>query len=50
MALSDSKKTSEYDLDKGLAKYNNSTDVFKWVILTDSYTVIDAKFITLPTY
>jgi hypothetical protein len=43
MALSDSKKTSEYDLDKGLAKYNNSTDVFKWVIITDSYTVIDAN-------
>lgn len=43
MALSDSKKTSEYDLDKGKKVYNNSTDVFKWVILTDSYSVIDAN-------
>jgi len=43
MALSDSKKTSEYDLDKGNGSYNNSTDVFKWVILTNSYTTIDAN-------
>ena len=42
MALSDSKKTSEYDYQAGLGAYNNSTDVFKWVILTDSYSVIDA--------
>ena len=42
MALSDSKKTSEYDFQAGLGAYNNSTDVFKWVILTDSYSVIDA--------
>ncbi|HHZ68708.1 MAG TPA: hypothetical protein EYN54_00145 [Methylococcaceae bacterium] len=42
MALSDSKKTSEYDFQSGLGAYNNSTDVFKWVILTDSYSVIDA--------
>jgi len=42
MALSDSKKTSEYDYQAGLGAYNNSTDVFKWVMLTDSYTVIDA--------
>ena len=43
MALSDSKKTSEYDLDKGNGEYNNSSDVFKWVILTDSYSVIDEE-------
>ena len=42
MALSDSKKTSEYDYQAGLGTYNNSTDVFKWVIITDSYTAIDA--------
>ena len=42
MALSDSKKTSEYDYQAGLGTYNNSTDVFKWVIITDSYTGIDA--------
>ena len=42
MALSDSKKTSEYDYQAGLGAYNNSTDVFKWVIITDSYSAIDA--------
>lgn len=41
MALSDSKRTSEYDEQMGLGTYNNSTDTFKWVIVTDSYTVID---------
>lgn len=43
MALADSKKASEYDYQSGLGKYNNNTNVFKWVILTDSYTVIDAN-------
>ena len=43
MALADSKKTSEYDLDKGKKVYDNSNDVFKWVILTDSFTVIDEE-------
>lgn len=43
MALSDSKKTSEYDLDKGEGKYNNSTDVFKWVFITEVYGTIDEE-------
>jgi hypothetical protein len=41
MALSDSKKTSQYDLEKGDAKYTNSTDVFKWVFITEGYLAID---------
>ena len=41
MALADSKKTSEYDLDKGNGVYNNSTNVFKWVFITDGYLSID---------
>lgn len=41
MALSDSKKTSEYDYQAGEGAYTNSTDTFKWVIITDSYTAID---------
>ena len=47
MALSDSKKTSEYDHQSGLGTYNNNTDVFKWVILTDSYTVIDEDAVAI---
>jgi len=42
MARSDSKRFSEYDLESGNGAYNNSTDVFKWVIITDSYTTTDA--------
>lgn len=41
MALSDSKKTSEYNLDEGEGKYNNATDVFKWVFITEVYSTID---------
>ena len=41
MALNDSKKTSEYDYQSGLGSYNNSTDVFKWVFITEVYSAID---------
>jgi hypothetical protein len=47
MALSDSKRTSEYDLQQGLKVYNNNTDVFKYVIITDSYTVIDEDAVAI---
>lgn len=47
MALADSKKASEYDYQSGLGTYNNNTDVFKWVILTDSYTVIDEDAVAI---
>ena len=43
MALSDSKKTSEYNLDEGEGKYNNATNVFKWVFITEVYSAIDAN-------
>lgn len=47
MALSDSKRTSEYDHQQGLGTYNNNTNVFKWVILTDSYSVVDADAVAI---
>lgn len=47
MALADSKKTSEYDHQSGLGTYNNNTNVFKWVILTNSYTVIDEDAVAI---
>ena len=47
MALSDSKKASEYDHQSGLGTYNNNTDIFKWVILTDSYSVIDEDAVAI---
>lgn len=52
MALADSKKASEYDYQSGLGKYNNSTNVFKWVIITNSYATIDedATLIGIANY
>lgn len=47
MALADSKKTSEYDHQSGLGAYNNNTDVFKYVIITDSYTAIDEDAVAI---
>ena len=47
MALSDSKRASEYDYQMGLGTYNNNTDVFKWVIITDSYTAIDEDAVAI---
>lgn len=41
MALSDSKRMSEYDYQQGLGTYNNNTNVFKWVIVTESYSATD---------
>ena len=43
MALSDSKRMSEYDFQQGLGIYNNNADVFKWVIVTESFTATDAN-------
>jgi hypothetical protein len=42
MARGDSKRFSEYDLESGNGTYNNSSDVFKWVIITNSYATVDA--------
>tara|TARA_R110001606_G_scaffold27768_1_gene88622 strand:- start:5596 stop:6048 length:453 start_codon:yes stop_codon:yes gene_type:complete len=52
MALADSKKASEYDYQSGLGTYNNSTNVFKWVIITNSYATIDedATLIGIANY
>jgi len=47
MALSDSKKTSEYDHQAGLGTYNNNTDVFKYVIITESFTAIDEDAVSI---
>ena len=45
MARGDSKRFSEYDLESGNGTYNNSTDVFKWVIITNSYATVDADML-----
>tara|TARA_R110000850_G_scaffold256145_1_gene382031 strand:+ start:953 stop:1405 length:453 start_codon:yes stop_codon:yes gene_type:complete len=45
MSRGDSKKFSEYDLESGKGTYNNSSDVFKWVIITDSYSATDADML-----
>lgn len=47
MALNDSKKVSEYDHRSGLGVYNNNTDVFKWVFVTQVYSAIDANSASL---
>ena len=47
MALSDSKRTSEYDLQSGLGAYNNNTNVFKFVLITESFTAIDANAVNI---
>ena len=41
MALNDFKKMSEYDYQSGLGTYNNDTDVFKWVQITEVFSSID---------
>ncbi len=45
MARGDSKRFSEYDLESGNGTYNNSSDVFKWVIVQESYTATDADML-----
>ena len=47
MARGDSKRASAYEYNKGLGAYNNSTDVFKWALVTDTYASIDANAATL---
>lgn len=47
MALNDSKKISEYDHRSGLGVYNNNTDIFKWVFVTEVYSAIDANAVSL---
>lgn len=41
MAVGDSKRTSEYDYQMGLKAYNNNTDTFKFVFITEQYSDID---------
>ena len=47
MALNATKKMSEYDHQSGLGTYNNNTDVFKWVIITEVYSSIDANAVAI---
>lgn len=47
MALSDSKRTSEYDFQSGLGAYNNNTNVYKYVIITESFTAIDQNAVAI---
>lgn len=47
MALGDSKKTAEFDYQRGLGAYNMSTDVFKYVIITEQYSAIDENAVAI---
>ena len=42
MAISDSKLFSAVPLEAGDGDYNNTTDVFKWVLITEGYDSIDS--------
>ncbi len=46
MAQGDAKKFAEYDLKSGNGAYNNSTDTFSWVLVTNTYVSIDANAAT----
>lgn len=46
MAQGDAKKFSEYDYKSGNGAYNNSSDTFAWVLITDAYGDIDADMAT----
>lgn len=43
MARGDSKRASAYEYNKGLGSYNNSTDVFKWSLITDTFASVNAN-------
>lgn len=43
MALNDTKTFSAYPQESGEGAYDNSTDIFKWVFITDVYSSIDAN-------
>jgi hypothetical protein len=43
MAQGDSKKFSDYDLKSGKAAYNNSTNTFSWILITDTFASVDAN-------
>jgi hypothetical protein len=47
MALNDFKKMSEYDHQSGLGTYNNNTNVFKWVLVTNTFASIDADAVNI---
>lgn len=41
MALNDSKKMSQYDTNAYTGIYNHTTDTFKYVFITETYSAID---------
>ena len=43
MARGDSKKVAEYDFKSGGGSYNNSSDTFSWVLVTDAFGDIDEE-------
>jgi len=43
MARGDSKKVAEYDFQSGLGTYNNSTNTFAWLLVTNTYASLDAN-------
>ena len=43
MAQGDAKSFAEYDYKSGQGAYNNSTNTFSWVLITNTYASIDAN-------
>lgn len=48
MAISDSKSFSYYGFESGEGDYDNTNDVFKWVIIEEGYSTIDSNAVN-PT-
>lgn len=43
MPQGDAKSFAEYDYKAGNGDYNNSTDTFSWILVTDTFASIDAN-------
>lgn len=43
MAQGDAKSFAEYDFKSGTGSYNNSTNTFSWILITNQYSTIDAN-------
>lgn len=43
MAQGDAKTFAEYDKKAGEGAYNNSTDTFSWILVTNTYASVDAN-------
>lgn len=46
MARGDIKRFTAYEFNKGLGAFNNSTNVFKWVMITEQYSAVDENAVS----